>query len=207
MSGRRSRGEPGQHIITVGRKGTSEKAPFPLVWGENRGPVSQPPAEEEWCVSTRGCLVKAHIYYTMRLDHLSTVWYNVCMDNRGGARPGAGRPRSIDKNKGEVVAQKLQTAFQDGLAEIGKSLPQLVKASVKSALGEGKEAGTDRRFLVKLYADLVKITEDDKTPYAQMMQQWVQQVQVNVDGESRGRIEVSEPRTIPGTAGSTIPSE
>jgi len=191
-------------IILEGREPESS---LPLLGGENRGPVSQPPAEEEWCVSTRGCLVKARIYYTTTLDPLSMVWYNVCMDNRGGARPGAGRPRSIDKNKGEVVAQKLQTAFQDGLAEIGNSFPQLVQASVKSALDGGKEAGTDRRFLLKLFADLVKITEDDKTPYAQMMQQWVQQVQVNVDGESRGRVEVSEPRTIPGTKGSTIPSE
>ena len=70
------------------------------------------------------------------------------MANRGGARPGAGRPKSIDKNKGEVVAQKLQASFQVGLEEIGNSLPKLIRASVVSALGESKDAGADRRFLI-----------------------------------------------------------
>ena len=135
------------------------------------------------------------------------VWYNSIMANRGGARPGAGRPRKIDTNKGEVVAQKLQTAFQVGLEEIGTNLPKLIRASVDSAMGETKDAGADRRFLIKLFSEMVKITEDDKTPYAQMMQQWVQQVHVNVDGESSGRIEVSEPRTIPRTTGSIISPE
>ena len=128
------------------------------------------------------------------------------MNTHGGARPGAGRPKKIDVNKGEVVAQKLQTAFQTGLEEIGTSLPQLIQASVKSALSEGKDAGAARRFLIKLFSEMVKITEDDKTPYAQMMQQWVQQVQVNVDGESNGRIEVIEPRIVGGTKGRTVPS-
>jgi|TARA_R100000808_G_scaffold6830_1_gene20065 hypothetical protein len=128
-------------------------------------------------------------------------------ENRGGARPGAGRPKKLDINKGEVVAKKLQTSFQAGLEEIGTSLPKLIKASVDSALSESKESGTDRRFLIKLFSDMVKITEDDKTPYAQMMQQWVQQVQVNVDGESKGRYEVSQPRTVSGTTGSFITPE
>ena len=125
------------------------------------------------------------------------VWYNSSMiENRGGARPGAGRPKKLDINKGEVVAQKLQTAFQVGLEEIGTSLPKLIRASVDSALSTEKDAGADRRFLIKLFSDMVKITEDDKTPYAQLMQQWIQQVQVNVDGESKGRIEVVEPRIV-----------
>ena len=129
------------------------------------------------------------------------------MGKHGGARPGAGRPRKTDLSKGEVAAQKLQTAFQVGLEEIGHSLPQLIRASVSSALSESKDAGADRRFLIKLFSEMVKITEDDKTPYAQMMQQWVQQVQVNVDGESSGRIEVSKTRTVLGTTGSITTSE
>ena len=132
------------------------------------------------------------------------MWYNGYMAGRGGARPGAGRPKKVDVNKGEVVAQKLQASFQVGLEEIGQSLPKLIRASVDSALSDAKDAGADRRFLIKLFSEMVKITEDDKTPYAQLMQQWVQQVQVNVDGESKGRIEVIEPRTLPGTAGSII---
>ena len=120
------------------------------------------------------------------------------MNTHGGARPGAGRPKKIDVNKGEVVAQKLQTAFQTGLEEIGTSLPQLIQASVKSALSEGKDAGADRRFLIKLFSEMVKITEDDKTPYAQLMQQWVQQVNVNVDREGERRTEVVESGVIPG---------
>ena len=129
------------------------------------------------------------------------------MANRGGARPGAGRPKSIDKNKGEVVAQKLQASFQTGLEEIGNNLPKLIRASVASALSESKDAGADRRFLIKLFSEMVKITEDDKTPYAQMMQQWVQQVQVNVDREGNGHIEGSEPRVITRATGRTVPSE
>ena len=129
------------------------------------------------------------------------------MGKHGGVRQGAGRPKKTDIAKGEVVAQKLQTAFQVGLEEIGTSLPQLIRASVDSALSEAKDAGADRRFLIKLFSEMVQITEDDKTPYAQMMQQWVQQVHVNVDGESSGRIEVSEPRTIPRTTGSIITPE
>ena len=119
------------------------------------------------------------------------------MGNRGGARPGAGRPKKVDTNQGEVVAQKLQAAFQVGLEEIGSSLPMLVKASVDSALSDTKDAGADRRFLIKLFSEMVKITEDDKTPYAQLVQQWVQQVEVNVDRESNGRFEVIESGAIP----------
>ena len=104
------------------------------------------------------------------------------------------------------MAQKLQASFQVGLEEIGQSLPKLLRASVDSALSENKDAGADRRFLIKLFSEMVKITEDDKTPYAQLMQQWVQQVQVNVDGESNGRIEVIEPRIVGGTKGRTVPS-
>ena len=119
------------------------------------------------------------------------------MGNRGGARPGAGRPKKVDTNQGEVVAQKLQAAFQVGLEEIGSSLPMLVKASVDSALSDTKDAGADRRFLIMVFSEMVKITEDDKTPYAQLVQQWVQQVEVNVYRESNGRFEVNESGAIP----------
>ena len=129
------------------------------------------------------------------------------MGKHGGARPGAGRPRKIDINKGEAAAHKLQTAFQVGLEEIGTSLPSLIRASVDSALGTSKDAGADRRFLIKLFSEMVKITEDDKTPYAQMMQQWVQEVQINVEGEGSGRVEVSKSRTVPRTTGSIITPE
>ena len=114
------------------------------------------------------------------------------MGKHGGARQGAGRPKKADIAKGEVVAQKLQTAFQTGLEEIGTSLHQLIKASVDSALSDAKDAGADRRFLIKLFSEMVKITEDDKNPYAQLMQQWVQQVNVNVDREGDRRTEVIE---------------
>ena len=114
------------------------------------------------------------------------------MGNRGGARPGAGRPKKVNTDKGEVAAQKLQAAFQVGLEEIGSSLPKLVKASVDSALSDNKDSGADRRFLIKLFFEMVKITEDDKTPYAQLVQQWVQQVNVNVDREGDRRTEVIE---------------
>ena len=114
------------------------------------------------------------------------------MGKHGGARQGAGRPKKADIAKGEVVAQKLQTAFPVGLEETGTSLPQLIKASVDSALSDAKDAGADRRFLIKLFSEMVKITEDDKTPYAQLMQQWVQQVNVNVDREGDRRTEVIE---------------
>ena len=128
------------------------------------------------------------------------------MGNRGGARPGAGRPKKVDTNQGELVAQKLQAAFQVGLEEIGSSLPMLVKASVDSALSDTKDAGADRRFLIKLFSEMVKITEDDKTPYAQLVQQWVQQVEVNVDRESNGRFEIIESGVISRASGRTIPS-
>ena len=114
------------------------------------------------------------------------------MGKHGGARQGAGRPKKADIAKGEVVAQKLQTAFQVGLEEIGTSLPELIRASVDSALSDAKDAGADRRFLIKLFSEMGKITEDDKTPYAQLMQQWVQQVNVNVDREGDRRTEVIE---------------
>ena len=128
------------------------------------------------------------------------------MNTHGGARPGAGRPKKIDVNKGEVVAQKLQAAFQVGLEEIGTSLPELIKASVDSALSEAKDAGADRRFLIKLFSEMVKITEDDKTPYAQLMQQWIQQVNVNVDREGEGRTEIIDSGVISRASGRTIPS-
>ena len=126
------------------------------------------------------------------------------MGKHGGARLGAGRPKKTDIAKGEVVAQKLQTAFQVGLEEIGTSLPELIRASVDSALSEAKDAGADRRFLIKLFSEMVKITEDDKTPYAQLMQQWVQQVNVNVDREGDRRTEVIESGVIPGANGRTV---
>ena len=128
------------------------------------------------------------------------------MGKHGGVRQGAGRPKKTDIAKGEVVAQKLQTAFQVGLEEIGTSLPQLIKASVNSALSEAKDAGADRRFLIKLFSEMVKITEDDKTPYAQLMQQWIQQVNVNVDREGEGRTEIIESGVISRASGRTIPS-
>ena len=128
------------------------------------------------------------------------------MGKHGGVRQGAGRPKKTDIAKGEVVAQKLQTAFQTGLEEIGTSLPQLIRASVDSALSDAKDAGADRRFLIKLFSEMVKITEDDKTPYAQLMQQWIQQVNVNVDREGEGRTEIIESGVISRASGRTIPS-
>ena len=174
------------------------EAPFPLVWGENRGPVSRPPAEEEWCVSTRGCPVRAHIYYTTRLDHLSMVWYNVCMENtHGGARPGAGRPKKAQSVA--VVNKKLQTAFTDGLETVADNFIGLLDKCAANAMSDSKDAGADRRFLVKLLTDTVKLPEDEKTPYFKMMQQWATQVNINVDGESKGYIDGVEARIIPGT--------
>ena len=168
-----------------------------MVWGENRGPVSQPPAEEEWCVSTRGCPVRTHIYYTMRLDPLSMVWYNGSMENtHGGARPGAGRPKKAES--AAIVNKKLQTAFRDGLELIAENYSILLQKCMENSSSDSKDAGADRRFLVKLFHDSIKMPEDEKTPYYKMMQQWATQVNVNVDGESRGHIEGVETRIIPG---------
>lgn len=185
-----------QFIITFekGRK-PREKGSLPLGLGVNRGLVSQPPAEEEWCVSTRGCPVRTHIYYTMILDPLSMVWYNVCMENtHGGARPGAGRPKKAQSVA--IANKKLQNAFTEGLSSVADNFVALLDKCAANAVSESKDAGADRRFLIKLLTDTVKIPEDEKTPYYKMMQQWAQ-VNINVDGESRGHIESVEARTIP----------
>ena len=186
-----------QFIITFekGRK-PREKGSLPLGLGVNRGLVSQPPAEEEWCVSTRGCPVRTHIYYTMILDRLSMVWYNVCMENtHGGARPGAGRPKKAQSVA--VANKKLQNAFTEGLSSVADNFVELLNKCAANAVSESKDAGADRRFLIKLLTDTVKIPEDEKTPYYKMMQNWATQVNVNVDGEGRGHIESVEARTIP----------
>ena len=128
------------------------------------------------------------------------------MGKHGGARLGAGRPKKPAIAKGAVVAQKLQTAFQTGLEEICSSLPKLIRASVDSALSDAKDAGADRRFLIKLFSEMVKITEDDKSPYAELMQQCVQQVNVNLDREGDRRTEVIESGVIPGANGRTVSS-
>ena len=131
---------------------------------------------------------------------MSMVWYNVCMENtHGGARLGAGRPKKSQSVA--VVNKKLQAAFTDGLETVAENFIDLLNKCAANAMSESKDAGADRRFLVKLLTDTVKIPEDEKTPYYKMMQQWVAptQVNINVDGESKGYIDGVEARIIPGT--------
>ena len=127
---------------------------------------------------------------------MSMVWYNGSMDNtHGGARPGAGRPKKAQSVA--VANKKLQAAFTEGLSSVADNFVELLDKCAANAMSESKDAGADRRFLVKLLTDTVKIPEDEKTPYYKMMQQWATQVNVNVDGESKGYIEGVETRTIP----------
>jgi len=127
---------------------------------------------------------------------LSMVWYNGSMENtHGGARPGAGRPKKVESVA--VANKKLQNAFTEGLVTVADNFVALLDKCAANAMSESKDAGADRRFLVKLLTDTVKIPEDEKTPYYKMMQQWATQVNINVDGESKGYIDGVETRTIP----------
>ena len=91
----------------------------------------------------------------------------------------------------------MQNAFTEGLSSVADNFVALLDKCAANAVSESKDAGADRRFLIKLLTDTVKIPEDEKTPYYKMMQNWATQVNVNVDGESRGYIESVEARTIP----------
>lgn len=57
--------------------------------------------------------------------------------NRGGARPGAGRPPTLNKQikKAEQLARILQLATKEGFVEIGERYGEVIQAALKLALG------------------------------------------------------------------------
>ena len=59
-------------------------------------------------------------------------------ENRGGKREGAGRPRksSSIKRENQVVDRKLMTHAAMGWEVLGDSYPDLMRAAIKTALGD-----------------------------------------------------------------------
>ena len=59
-------------------------------------------------------------------------------ENRGGKREGAGRPRKASsiKRENQVVDRKLMTHAAMGWEVLGDSYPDLMRAAIKTALGD-----------------------------------------------------------------------
>ncbi len=54
----------------------------------------------------------------------------------------------------KVEAAEVRRMYESGVKQLGESFSVLVEKHLEIAMGEGREANQERRFLIKLFADL-----------------------------------------------------
>ena len=82
----------------------------------------------------------------------------------GGARPGAGRPRSVERVAGEtkIVLNKLRGGAQAGWEVLADEYPSLMRVAVAVAFGEFSDGKPDRSMLKTLLELMPKVIGTDE---------------------------------------------
>lgn len=121
------------------------------------------------------------------------MWYNECMviskaDQRGGARPGAGRPDryEVALANAQALVSVLNEYARIGLKELGENFPLLVSEEIRDALDPDTplpHRARARRFLIEMFMHVARVRDDNENPLLEVMKSWSNPTFVQVQGD------------------------
>ena len=108
---------------------------------------------------------------------------------KGGARPGAGRPRDLAKAAGQLdkIREEMQKGFYEAAWELARKQPELVREAIKYAMAGDKLL---LKFCIEQFNKIVgALPEQEQSAYKVYHERLLQAVERSltpVDSSSRG---------------------